>query len=598
MKKRIADIITEILVENGIKTCFSVVGGGAMHLNNAFALNSEIETIFNHHEQACAMAAEGYARLSGTMAAVCVTSGPGGLNALTGVEGAWVDSIPMIVISGHPRYETTVAATGLNLRCRGVQENDIIYAVKKITKYAKLVIEPLSIRREMQKAIKIAMDGRRGPVWLDIPLNVQGAIVETDDLEKEEPFQSEVPAVTKNHIKQVVALLSEAKRPCILTGSGIRASNAIKEFREFASKLGVPIVGGALQGDICYNGQDNYFGISGSSGPRIGNFILQNADMILVLANSLAFKQTGFNQKAFAPDAKIVMIDAQRDEGLKPGLIVEFFIHGEIKDFFNKYLQYGKSIAVDEKWFSYCKMLQSRFSPYEALENHGTIAPDERVSALHFWKEFMDKAKPQTVITLGNSSCVAGILQEGVNSLEQRILVNYNCGSMGDDLPQAIGAAIVTKDEVYCITGDGSIMMNLQELQTIRQYGLPIKVVLFMNNGYAALRNTWSNFFHGIYAGCDQDSGVSFPEFGMIAKAFGFPYFQCNQTRDLAEGLAWIDDQKGAAILGIAQQINDIQAPKVASKMLEDGTFITPALHDMSPFLSEDELYELMTAWK
>lgn len=598
MKKRVADMITEILVENGIKTCFSVVGGGAMHLNNAFALNSEIETIFNHHEQACAMAAEGYARLSGAMAAVCVTSGPGGLNALTGVEGAWVDSVPMIVISGHPRYETTVAATGLNLRCRGVQENDIVYAVKKITKYAKLVTEPLAIRREMQKAIKIAMDGRRGPVWLDIPLNVQGAIIETDDLEKEEPFQSEVPEVTENHVKKVAALLSEAKRPCILTGSGIRTGNAIEGFRKFVSMVNVPIVGGALQGDICYNGQDNYFGISGSSGPRIGNFILQNADTILVLANSLAFKQTGFNQEAFAPHAKIVMIDAQRDEGLKPGLTVETFIHGEIKDFFNKYLQHGKSITADESWFSYCKMLQKRFPPYEALKNHEPIAPEERVSALHFWKKFMDEAKPQTIITLGNSSCVAGILQEGINSFEQRILVNYNCGSMGDDLPQAIGASIVTRDEVYCITGDGSIMMNLQELQTIRHYGLQVKVVLFMNNGYAALRNTWSNFFNGTYAGCDQESGVSFPEFSMIAKAFEFPYFQCDQAKDLEEGLAWLRDQKGAAVLGIAQQINDIQAPKVTSKMLEDGTFITPALHDMSPFLSEDELCELMITWK
>lgn len=590
-------MITEILVENGIKTCFSVVGGGAMHLNNAFALNSEIETIFNHHEQACAMAAEGYARLSGAMAAVCVTSGPGGLNALTGVEGAWVDSVPMIVISGHPRYETTVAATGLNLRCRGVQENDIVYAVKKITKYAKLVTEPLSIRREMQKAIKIAMDGRRGPVWLDIPLNVQGAIIETDDLEEEEPFQSEVPAVTENHVKKVAALLSEAKRPCILTGSGIRTGNAIEGFRKFVSMVHIPIVGGSWLGDICYKQQENYFGTSGSVGPRIGNFILQNSDMILVLGNSLSFRQTGFNQQGFAPNAKIVMVDAQKDESAKPGLQVHLFIHGELRDFFQKYHQYGKRVIAKKQWMEYCWAIKNRFPPYEALTYYEPLDSTERIPAMLFWRQFMKQANPKTIITLGNSSCVHGILQEGVDFSTQRVLVNYNCGSMGDDLPQAIGAAAVNRDEIYCITGDGSIMMNLQELQTMRHYGFKIKVVLFINEGYGALRNTWSNFFQGIYAGCDSASGVSFPDFGNIVKAFGISYSQCNCIGDLEQSIKWIMNQSDAAVLGIAQRIDDIKGPKVESKMLDDGTFVTPPLHDMSPFLSAEELNELMMEW-
>lgn len=592
MKRRIADIVVECLIENGITDCFSVVGGGAMHLNNAFVLRDEIRKTYCHHEQACAMAAEGYARASGKMAVVCVTSGPGGINALNGVQGAYVDSLPMIIISGHPRYETTVAYTGLDLRCRGVQENDIVYMVKKITKYAKLITDAREIRREINKAIAIAMEGRRGPVWLDIPLNIQGTLIEEMELyEVEKQIES---FVNKEEVKFILEMIENAKCPCMLTGSGIRTSDAVQQFRRFCESIQIPIVGGALQADVSYNSQNLYYGMSGSMGPRTGNFILQNADVILVLGNSLSYKQTGFNQAAFAPNAKIIMVDTDEDESKKSGLHIDCFIKTDVKKFFETVISLEVEIKTDGEWISYCNMLQERFSKYEALEILGEIKLEDRVPVLLFWKKFLSLCEEDAVITLGNSSCVHGVLQVGVESENQRVLVNYNCGSMGDDLPQAIGVAQALRKEVYCITGDGSIMMNIQELQTICHYNLPVKVIVFENDGYGAIRNTCSNFFNGIYTGCDKQSGVSFPDFKDVATAFDIPYCKCVSVGQLDEALDWIQSQQGYCMLEISQKINEVKGPKLESKMLDDGTFVTPALHDMSPFLSEEEIRELM----
>ena len=592
MKKRVADILVDCLIENGITDCFSVVGGGAMHLNNAFVLRDEINKIYCHHEQACAMAAEGYARASGKLAVVCVTSGPGGTNAINGVQGAYVDSIPMIVISGHPRQNTTVAATGLNLRCRGVQENDIVHMVKKITKYAKFITDASTIRDEIKKAINVAMEGRRGPVWLDIPLDIQGALV--DDICVDTKIHEKKDTIDENDINECIDMLQSAKCPCILTGSGIRTSDAIEQFRTFCSKVQIPIVGGALQADVCYNGQNMYYGMSGSMGPRVGNFILQNADVILVLGNSLSFKQTGFNQELFAPNAKIVMVDIDRDESKKPGIRIEKFICEELKDFFDVICKRDVVIKAKDNWVSYCDMLMKRFDKFEALTLIDEIKSDDRVPVSLFWKEFMEQCKKDVIIALGNSSCVHGILQEGVNTSEQRVLVNYNCGSMGDDLPEAVGAAVAMNKEVICITGDGSVMMNIQEFQTIKYNRLPVKTIIFSNNGYGAIRNTCSKFFAGTYTGCDENSGISFPEFEKVATAFDLPFSKCRNVGELSESIEWLVNHKGACILEIEQCIDEIKAPRLESKMLEDGTFVTPALHDMSPFLSKSELEELM----
>lgn len=594
MRKRVADIIVDILIRNNIDICFSVVGGGSMHLNNAFVLNDKIEKIYNHHEQACSMAAESYARASGRMASVCVTSGPGGTNAINGVQGAWVDSIPMIVISGHPRYETTKRASGLDIRCRGVQENDIISQVKGITKYAKLITDPLEIKREMQVAVNLAMEGRRGPVWLDIPLDVQGTIVDEEDLY---PCIERNPNVYQNlrsDIKELEAAIKDAKRPCILTGSGIRTSDSINMFREFISKVKIPIVGGCIQPDICYNGQDMYYGMSGNVGPRAGNFILQNADLILVLGNSLSYKQTGFNQEKFAPNADIFMVDIQSDEAKKPGLHVKKCISVDLKEFFSVSCEVIEKIEVSQEWNNYCIKVNEKFKPFEMLERYGELKDNESVPALYWWKKLLSNSKEDAVFALGNSSCIYGILQEGINFKEQRVLVNYNCGSMGHDLPNAIGSALAFRKDIICVTGDGSIMMNLQELQTIKHYNLPVKIVLFSNNGYGAIRNTCTNFFNGKYTGCDSDSGISFPTFKGIAEAFGFNYRCCNNVGEVDSAIDWLYNQESFCFLEIKERIDEIAGPKLISVMNEEGKFETPALHEMYPFLDSNEIESLM----
>lgn len=590
MKRRVADILIELLENHGITDCFAVVGGGAMHLDNALALNKNINKYFCHHEQACAMAAESYARISGKMAAVCVTSGPGATNTLTGVMGAWQDSIPMLILSGQVRYEISVEKSGLPLRYRGTQEYNIVPTVKNMTKYAVMLKDPLSIKKEFEKAVQIALDGRRGPVWLDVPLDIQSAIIEEDDLY---PVENEITdrKIAFEDISEIYSILKNAARPCILAGSGIISGNAQIAFEKFVEKIKIPVVGGAWVSDIFYTEHPRYYGLSGNIGPRTGNFILQNADVILSLGNSLSFRQTGFQQEAFAPNAKIIMIDADKYEPQKPGLHLEKFLYADVKDFFEIVEKKLPDLEASKEWFDYCNHLKERFTPYEAIKN---IKPDDRVCSYYFWKMFEEKASSDTIIALGNNSANSAKLQIGINQKGQRVITNYTCGSMGYDLPAAIGSAIATKKEVLCITGDGSIMMNLQELQTIRHYNLPIKVIVFANDGYNAFRQTCKSFFENRYIGCNAKTGVSFPDFESVAKLFGFTYRCCHCNAEVESSLDWIFNEEGSLFLEIEQRLDDPVLPKVTSRLKPDGTFETPVLQDMYPFIDKEEYDKLM----
>lgn len=590
MKKRVADILIDLLVKKGITDCFAVVGGGAMHLDNALALNKDMNKWFHHHEQACSMAAEAYARVSGRMAAVCVTSGPGATNAITGVMGAWQDSIPLIVISGQVRYETSVAKTGLNLRYRGTQEFEIIKSVANMTKYSKMIIDPLSIKKEVLKAIDIAMSGRRGPVWLDIPLDIQSALVEEEDLY---PYEEKVlePAISDKDAEELIDLLKNAKRPCLLGGTGIVSSNNQEELIEFLSRVKIPCIGGGWCTDMLYNDHPLYYGLSGNIGPRTGNFILQSADVILVLGNSLSYRQTGFEQDLFAPHAKIIMVDVDEEESKKPGLRLYKFIHSDLGEFFRVMKSKQISMEAPEDWFSYCNMLKNRFSPYEAI---GDLDMSERVLSYYFWKVYDEMAPEDQILALGNNSANSARIQIGVRKAHQRAITNYTCGSMGYDLPAAIGVAVATKKDIICITGDGSIMMNLQEIQTIKQNKLPIKIVVFSNDGYNAIRQTCKNFFHGTYIGCTPDTGVSFPDWEKLAYLHDYEYKCCHSNDEVKSCLEWLLNNKGYLFLEIKQKLDNPVTPKVMSRMREDGTFETPALHDMSPFLDKEELEQLI----
>ena len=447
MKRRVADIVFDILEEENITDCFAVVGGGAMHLNNALALNENIKKIFNHHEQACAMAAEAYARVSGKMAAVCVTSGPGTTNTLTGVMGAYQDSIPMIVISGQVRYETMAIKTNLPLRYRGIQELDIVPIVKPITKYAVMITDPLTIRRELKKALRIAMEGRRGPVWIDIPLDIQSTVIDTNDLYPE-TYQINIPSLSDKEADEILNLLQTAIRPCILGGTGIISSGTKSRFLDFVEKVGVPVIGGGWCTDMMGTDHPLYFGLSGDIGPRTGNFIVQNADIILVLGNSLSFRQTGFAQNLFAPHAKIIYVDVDEYEAQKPGLHFFHFYHSDLHSFFDVMKEKEITPLSCHDWLEYCNSLRTRFTAFESIKK---LDMKNRVNSYYFWKIFDKKIAHDQVISMGNSRVNAAKIQIGVESQEQRALTNYLCGSMGYDVPAAIGAAIATKKRLFVL---------------------------------------------------------------------------------------------------------------------------------------------------
>lgn len=591
MKKRVADIIFDTLTDLGVTDCFTVVGGGAMHLNNALALNKKIHNHFNHHEQACAMAAEAYARYSGKIAAVCVTSGPGTTNALTGVMGAWVDSIPMIIISGNVRYETSIEKSGLPLRYRGLQEFDVINSIQNMTKYSKVLLEPMDVKYEVQKAISVAMNGRRGPVWIDVPQDIQNTLVNEDELRIFDDGMS-TPTITDEVYEQIKENISAAKRPCVLIGSGIQTSHLEDKFEKLVTKLKIPVIGGAWLGDIFYSEHPLYYGLSGNAGARGGNFILQNSDCILVLGNSLSYKQTGYDLDSFAPNAHIIMVDIDKNEYLKIRKKINTFVHGDLNEFLTIFERMiDSTISASAEWIDYCNKVQITFSPFEGKS---TAENNSRVNKYVFWETFFDVMPKNTLLALGNSSVAMGANQIGRRYKDQRMISNYICGSMGYDLPAAIGVAIAAQKEVICVTGDGSIMMNLQELQTIKYKQLPIKIIIFENEGYGAIKQTCKNFFAGTEFGCSPETGVSCPDFKKIAAAFGYTYNCCISNQEIKNKLTWLLAESTPCILEVKQQLDDPVLPKLMSKLDENGKMTSPKLHDMYPFVSDEDMKWLM----
>lgn len=592
MKKRVADIIMECLIENNITDCFAVVGGGAMFLDNALLHCDRMTKYFNHHEQGCAMAAEGYARSSGKLPLVCVTSGPGGTNALTGVMGAWVDSIPMLVISGQVRYAISVPKSGLKLRTRGVQEFDIVTTVKTMTKYAKLVINPLDIKMEVNKAIAIAKSGRQGPVWLDIPQDVQSALIEVEELT---PIADYAEDAGQFDVDYVMQELNQAKRPILLAGAGVAVSNSRSLFRQVAEKLSIPVVASFAGSDVIYRENPLHLGPIGPVGQRCANFAIQNSDLIISIGCSLGFSTTGFSQSDFAPGAKIMAVDIDAEELKKPGLIYLKQFRCDLRKALQALLQAEISFKTPQAWLDYCAKVKERFSPYESADGK---QDDERVCAYVFWKKFYEKMPDDMLLVLGNNSAITSALQVGNMKRGQHIFTNFDCGSMGYDIPAALGVAVANRRDVFLATGDGSFMMNLQEMQTIKHHNLPVKILLFENEGYNAIRQTSNNFFKGELIGCTPETGVSFPAFKEVARTFGFNYLKCSQNNEVGECLDQLMKIEGPTIMEISQLLDDPVAPKVMSRTDENGKMLSPALQDMFPFIEQAELNELMIANK
>ncbi|MGD9559224.1 MAG: thiamine pyrophosphate-binding protein [Oscillospiraceae bacterium] len=586
MKQKVADYIADALYEKGIRHVFSVVGGGAMHLNNAFGCHPKLKCIYNHHEQASAIAAESYARINGDVAVACVTTGPGGTNAVTGVLCGYQDNIPMLIISGQVRYNTTVESTGLNLRIFGEQEYNIVKSVEPMTKYAVMVREPENIRYHLEKALYLAQEGRKGPCWLDIPLDVQSAEVETDTLR---PFiPPNAPKAKMGALADdILAAIKAAGRPVILAGSGVKAAGCTQALAALVQRLGVPVLCPTSTCDIFPTSYPLYFGNFGTFGGRPGNFILQNADLFVSLGCRLSFKQTGFNFEAFAPKAKKLVVDVDPDELKKNTIHIDFPVCADVKDVIGGLLEKaGPADKMNPKWLPYCRELKEKYPIYQPHQ-----ANSEKVNPYYLAQRLKAVLPDDAILVVGNSCASVSFLQMGVEKQGQLLYGNVNCGTMGYDLPAAIGAEVASRRPVFCLTGDGSIQMNLQELQTIVHNRLPVKIVVFSNGGYQAIVQTQTNFFEGHLSGCTNDSGISFPDFEKLAAAYGIPFRRIASHDEVDPGLAWLVGEGGYALCEVMQDTLQPIEPKVMSRKLEDGSIYSPPLDDLAPFLPK-EVYD------
>lgn len=602
MKQRLADYVADFLVEHGVTDCFSVVGGGAMHLNDALGHKKGLKVTYNHHEQACAIAAEAYARLDNRIAAVCVTTGPGGTNALTGVVGGWLDSIPMFIISGQVRYDTTaryaLKYTGKPLRAMGDQEYDIVKSVEHMTKYAVMIEDPMQIRYALEKAWHLATTGRPGPVWIDIPVNYQGGYIETDDLMGYDPTDDDSklpPEVPEDVIATVLEKIKKAKRPVFHAGYGIRLSGGYEMFRKVAEKLNIPIVTYWNAVDLIEDENPLYCGRAGNMGDRPGNWAIQNADLILAIGTRISIRQVGYNWKTWARAAEVIMVDIDRAELKKPTLHVEMPIWADAKDFLTKMNEaLSSKLRMDDDWLATCQRWKKEYPAVQPRqwEENGTTAN------VYAFVRYLSSRLPENSLTaVSNGACCVVGNQAYVIQKGSRMANNSAIASMGYGLPAAIGTCIGGgRRNTICLEGDGSIMMNLQELQTVLTNKLPIKIFLINNNGYHSIRLTQNNLFgNHTKVGIGEESGdLSFPEFEKIATAFGYPYYSAHSNKQMKEVVDKVLELDGPVFCEIFTDTKQVWEPKSSTKRLEDGTLVSPPLEDLAPFLPREELEKQM----
>lgn len=592
---KVTDYIVSKLVENRIRQVFMVTGGGAMHLNHSLGTHPSLTCVFNHHEQACAMAAEAYYRIKNEIAVVSVTSGPGGTNAITGVYGAWTDSIGMLVLSGQVKYETTVRCTGLALRQYGDQELDIEALVKPITKYSVMVTDASSIRYHLEKAIYLATSGRPGPVWIDIPLNVQAADVDPlllvgftpAELNKSE-LGTEMAAVCEDIYERITS----AKRPVIFAGGGVRLSGAHAHFIALVRKLGIPTVTGWNAHDVICDNNPCYSGRPGTLGDRGGNFTVQNADLLLILGSRLNIRQVSYNWENFARKAYKIWVDVDPLELQKPNVRPDLPILAHLGHLLPELVQtaYPGPTPAHKTWLKWCKKRQVMFPV--VLQEYWQ---NPVVNPYCFMDRLFNFLKEDQIVVTGNgSACVIGF-QTAIIKAGQRLFTNSGTASMGYDLPAAIGASLASPaSTIVCLAGDGSIMMNLQELQTIAGSLLPIKIFILNNGGYVSISQTQRNFFNGQEVGASPSSGVTLPNFERLAAAFGFTFHRCATHDELDMVIAATMATVGPTICEVILDPSQPFAPKLSSRQLPDGKMISSPLEDMAPFLSRAALAENM----
>lgn len=591
MKQKISQYIADFLASKGVEHVFTVTGGGAMHLNDAFGHHPGLNCVYNHHEQASAIAAEGYTRMSGRLAAVCVTSGPGGTNAITGVLGGWLDSIPMFIVSGQVKRETTIYSTSLPLRQLGDQEYDIISSVRPMTKYAAIVLEPNQIAIHLEKAYYLALHGRPGPVWIDVPLDVQAAIVETEALPHYNPREDEDREVARYDTTRTAAIiekLKEAKRPLLLLGTGVRLADYRDQVLSFAEKARIPMVTAWNAHDLVWDDHELYCGRPGTVGTRGGNFVVQNCDLLLVLGCRMNIRMISYTPFVFAKNAYKIVVDVDNAELYKPTVKVDMPIWADLRDVVSDLLKADLRqihTAQHDNWIKWCHEINLRY-PAALPEYRGENALNPYV----FVEEFFRELREDDQVVCGNgSACVIGF-QAAVIKRHTRLFTNSGCAAMGYGFPASIGACVARKGgRVICLDGDGSFQMNIQELQTVVYNKFNLKILYLNNNGYHSIRQTQTNLFKGrsLVGVCDGN-GLSFPKAERLAYAYDIPFFRVKKEADVAELFERMN-QDGPLFAEIVVDPGQNFAPKLSSRVLPDGKIVSPSLEDMAPFLPREE---------
>jgi acetolactate synthase-1/2/3 large subunit len=591
--KRVADYIFEFLAQKGVSQGFILTGGGAMFLNDALGFCPGLNYVCCHHEQACAMAAEAYARVAGKPAVVNVTAGPGGINALNGVFGAYTDSIPMIVVSGQVKRETLLRTHGLTgkLRQLGDQEVDIVSMARNITKYAVMIDDPATVRYHLERAWHLATSGRPGPVWLDVPVDVQSSKINPESLRAYDPAEddSSPPAdVLEAQCAELARRLAKAERPVFLLGSGVHLSGAYKELEQVVRLLGIPVTTAWTAIDLMSSDDPLYCGRPGVVGQRAGNFCVQNADLVIVLGCRLAIRQVSYNWASFARHAFKVQVDIDPAELQKPIMVrPDLGIQADIKTFLRVLLPKIKSIDTARfgSWLKWCKERVARYPVVLPRQRN----PQRPINPYDFTEVLFQLLGPDDIVVCGDASASVITFQTARIKLGQRVFTNAGSASMGYDLPGAVGcAAAKPTQRVICLAGEGSLMLNVQELQTIAHHKWPVKVIVLNNGGYLSIRSTQKNFFNRL-VGEGPDSGVTFPDMVELGRAFGLPSTRL-ENPDYQPRLAEFLRAPGAGLLDVILDRDQLFEPKLSSRQLPDSRMVTAALEDMAPFLDREEL--------
>lgn len=597
-KNTVSDLIFNRLVSKGVDTCFMVTGGGAMFLNDALQRNKSIKKIFCHHEQACAMAADSYFRLTNKPAIVQVTTGPGSINALNGVYGAFVDSVGMIVIAGQVK-KTDMVSLNKNLsklRQFGDQETNIKLISKAITKKNFTIKSSDQAQNIIDEAYTISTQGRPGPVLVEVPLDIQNyPIKKKNNLKKSVDLKFKNNLYLNNKIKNLVNRIKKSKRPIIIVGNGVRFSDSYSLFRKVVQKLKIPVLTVWNSHDIIENDNPYYAGRPGLDGERAGNFNIQNSDLLIIIGARMHVRQIGYNFKSFAREAYKVMVDIDKAEIDKFNLNINLKIVADINLFLKKLIKIKNKNIINQDHKNYLNWCKNNVKKFNIIQKRHLNYNLNYINPYAFISSLFKKLKSNSNIITGDGTAAVITFKAARLKRNQRLFTNKGCASMGYDLPAIIGAYFAdNKKDLICITGDGSLMMNLQELQTISGYKIPVKIFILNNEGYHSIRQTQHNYFQGREIGCGKSSGLTFPSFKNIANAFNFKYFQIKNIKNCDININKIMNYKKPLICEVNIDKNQLFEPRIVSYKDKNGKLKTPPLEEMSPRLDKKIFNETM----